>query len=149
MSRFGELEDEEIEEHGLEIVAALSGLLQNCDQEFSVEGERGLNEILLKAIQSAKIQARDPNKVQEVSRLYEILHSIDKSTMALESLESTLIMLGELEKDLGMHFDKNPESFGERLVGAVEAQKISIGDIGEAAGRLGKDIMAAREQGRR
>jgi len=140
-SKYSELDDKVISEHGLEIVGALAGLLQGCDEEFDVATERGLNKTLLKAIRSAKIQARDPEKIQDVSKLYEILHSIDRKVFGKESLEVIVEALDGFEVDLAEYAQHSEtRSLGGKLIEIAQNEEIALGEVRDTGIEFDKDM---------
>lgn len=140
-SKYSELKDKEIEEHGMEIVGALAGLLQDTTEDFDISTERGLNKTLLKAIRAAKSQARLPEMAQEASKLYENLHSMNRKSFKNEALEVILEAFEGFEEDLGEYVKRNQsKTFGAQLIEAVQHEGVSLEEIGEAGIEFDRDM---------
>jgi len=139
VSKYRELTEEDIQRHGAEIVEALAGLLQSCENDMSRSDELGVGKTLSKAIRSAKSKLRNPENIEAATRLKQILECIDYSKMEDGVFALEFDMLEGVVDDLKDYIDRGtpvkPKTTEERLVEAVGDRAVTLDEVKSAGMR--------------
>jgi len=138
-----DLTQEEIDAHGIEIVSALTGLLQHSNQDFDEEGKRKIEETLEKAIDSARRQLENGEKEQQGIRkdLFMALQGFDEQSMGNEAFE-------DIKKMLDGFRDECLADYALEFAALIEEQGIDLDSVQEAGETFEKEMQQEMSIGR-